>query len=197
MSAVRRRRQVLAGVATIVLGLAALLVAAHRLGPRHLLVVEPDVLYRSATLAPAQLARVVERYGIRTVVNLRSERENGLGDWHGAEAAVLAEQNVRLLDLPMHSGFPPSDAVLAEWLATLEDEVAHPILVHCEYGVIRTGMMVAVYEMTHRGRTSEQSLSDFELFSSSLEEPIKGRVETFVTAYGATLAAGSSGDDGT
>jgi protein tyrosine/serine phosphatase len=158
-------------------------VVAHRLGPKHLLTVESGRLYRSATLPPEQLADVVERYGIRTVVNLRSELENSRGSWHEEQTRLLSDLHVEQVDLPMHTGHPPSDDVLERWLELIDDETRQPILVHCEHGVIRTGMMVSVYDIEKLGRSREEVLADFELFGSDLEEPIAGRVRRFLAGY--------------
>jgi len=158
-------------------------VVGHRVAPKHLLTVEPGRLYRSATLPPDQLAGVVERYGIRTVVNLRSDLENARGSWHEEQRRLLAGMGVEQIDLPMHTGHPPSDEVLERWLELIEDESRQPILVHCEYGVVRTGMMVSVYDIEKLGRSREEVLEDFELFGSDLEEPIASRVRDFVSRY--------------
>jgi protein tyrosine phosphatase (PTP) superfamily phosphohydrolase (DUF442 family) len=176
-----RRRLLSAAVALAIGGIAA--VAAYRLGPKHLLTVEPGRLYRSAVLPPEQLADVVERYGIRTVVNLRSELENGKGDWYAAQKRLLAGLGVEQVDLPMDTGHPPSDAVLARWLELIDDAARAPILVHCEYGVIRTGMLVAVYEIEKRGLGREDALAGMRVFRPELEGPIASRVETFITGY--------------
>lgn len=185
--ALRLRRRVsprsVALLLALVVLVAAGLVVRHRLAPKHLLTVTPGVLYRSASLPPEQLAEVLDRYGIRTVVNLRSRLENAKGGWHAVQSALLAERHVALVDLPMDTGHPPSPEVLSAWLALLDDPARQPILVHCEYGVVRTGMMVSVYEIEHLGRSPEEVWRDFELFRGDLREPVRGRVRDFVEGY--------------
>ena len=134
-------------------------------------------------MPPDQLEGVVERYGIRTVVNLRSELENEKGAWHAREAEVVAREGARLLDLPMNTGYPPDPQVLEAWLRLLDDPASRPLLVHCEYGVVRTGMMVAVFEMEYGGQTNQQAWADFESFGRKLEAPVLGRVRGFITGY--------------
>jgi protein tyrosine/serine phosphatase len=181
-AAPRCRFRLAGALVAAVLVVALVLIVAHRLAPRHLSTVEPGVLYRSATLPPDQLQDVVDRYGIRTVVNLRSARENE-EPWHAAQARMLAAEGVRLVDLPIHSGFPPDENALAGWLDLLADSDAQPLLLHCEYGVVRTGVMVAVYEMEQKGRTGQESWQDFELFGGDLEEPIRSRIEEWIEGY--------------
>jgi len=184
MRAGRRRWLVGAGlslaVAVVVTGG---LVVRHRLGPKHLLTVTPGVLYRSGQLTAAQLEDVVARYGIRTVVNLRSENERRRGDWYDAEVARLDALGVRHVDLPMNTGFPPDDRVRDAWLALLADRDAQPMLVHCEYGVVRTGIMVGLYEIERLGLSGREALERFELFDRELDEPVRTRIDAYFEGY--------------
>jgi len=181
-SARPRRRRIAAALLVTSLAITLALAAAHRLAPKHLLTVTPGVLYRSATLSPEQLARVVDRYGIRTVVNVRSELENEK-PWHDAQAELLDEKSVRMVDLPIDSGHPPNHSSLAGWLDVLASEAGHPILVHCEYGVLRTGVMTAVYEIEYLGRSGQESWASFEFFGGHLEDPIRSRIADWITHY--------------
>jgi len=166
---------------TLVVG--AALVMRHRNGPKHLRTVTSGVLYRSGQLTPEQLEDVVSRYGVRTVVNLRSENERTRGDWYAREVGQTDALGVRLVDLPMDTGYPPSDAVLAGWLEVLDDPDAAPILVHCEYGVIRTGIMVAVYEIERLGASNAEALRRIDRFGREFPEPIQDRIDAYFADY--------------
>lgn len=184
MDAARRRRLgLLAALLAVAAATAIALALNHRLGPKHLLTVTPDVLYRSGQLTPEQLADVITRNGVRTVVNLRSENEMQRGDWHARERATAKALGARVVDLPMNTGFPPRNTELERWLALLDDPDAHPMLVHCEYGVIRTGIMVAIYEIERLGLGVEQALARFEVFGRELPEVIQGRIDAYFDAY--------------
>ncbi len=168
----------------------AALVARHRLAPKHWLTVTPGVLYRSGQLDPAQLAQVVDRYGIRTVVNLRAEHEYVRSDWYAQEVATLAALGVAHVDLPMQAGFPPSDEVLARWLDLLDDPVARPVLVHCEHGVIRTGIMVGLYEVEKLGLAVADARARFERFGQTFPERIEARIDEYFARYVPRRSAG-------
>jgi protein tyrosine/serine phosphatase len=184
MSAEWRGRRLRISGALLAATLAALLglVLSHRLAPKHLLTVDPGVLYRSATLPTEQLTALVDRYGIRTVVNVRSQLENAQ-PWHDAQGDLLDEMGVRMVDLPINSGFPPNEESLNRWLTLLADESSHPILLHCEYGVIRTGVMSSVYEIEYLGRSGPESWAGFELFGGELRDPIRTRIADWITLY--------------
>lgn len=179
-----RRRLVVAGalLAALVV-VSAGMVVRHRLGPKHLLTVTPGVLYRSGQLTPEQLEDVVTRYGIRTVVNLRSENERSRGDWYAREADRLEALDVTLVDLPMNTGFPPGDEVLGAWLSLIGTPDRQPMLVHCEYGVIRTGIMVAIYEVERLGLSTTEALGRFEWFGRDAPQTIEARIDAYFSDY--------------
>lgn len=191
MDARRRRPLVQAALALgVVLLVAAGLVARHRLGPKHWLTVTPGVLYRSGQLTPAQLADVVDRYGIRTVVNLRAENEYARDDWYRQEVATADRLGVAHVDLPMNAGFPPGDEALRTWLDLLDDPAAQPLLVHCEHGVVRTGIMVGVYEVEKRGLAADGALSRFERFGHEFPEHVRERIDAWFARYVPRRASG-------
>jgi len=180
-----RRRPLLLGALVLgaVLLVAGGLVVRHRLGPKHLLTVTPGVLYRSGQLTPAQLADVVDRHGIRTVVNLRAENEYARDDWYREEVATAERLGVAHVDLPMNAGFPPNDEVLRAWLDLLDDPAAQPLLVHCEHGVIRTGIMVGVYEVEKGGLAAADALARFERFGHEFPERVQERIDAWFARY--------------
>jgi protein tyrosine phosphatase (PTP) superfamily phosphohydrolase (DUF442 family) len=116
----------------------------------HWDVVKRDVLYRSGQLSTSQLAAAIERFGIRTVVNLQ---------WPGeelwAERALTRTLGVDFVNLPM-----PGDGLGEEWefrefLKVVDDPARRPVLVHCARGTCRTGAAVAYYRFKRDGWTTE------------------------------------------
>ncbi len=180
----RRTIRKLALVLTLAVGVAVALIANHRLGPKHLLTVWPGVLYRSGVLLPWQLDEVIDRYGIRSVVNLRSQPENEDGDWYREQTELLSGRGVELVDLPMYSGYPPKSETLSRWLALLDDDSRLPALVHCQHGVVRTGMLIAVFQMEYLGYSNAQAQEALELFGQrELDDPVGSRVKDFIAGY--------------
>jgi len=178
-----RTRRILAR-AVVLTAVAGALVGFELHGrAKHLRTVEPGVLYRSATLPPEQLAEVIDRYGIKTVVNLRSVEERAEGSWYNDEAALLARKGVTLRDLPLYSGWPPNELILTDWLEILTDPAQHPVLVHCEHGVIRTGIMLGVRDLELGTGTPESAYDKIERFGKPLKEPIRSRLQEYLRSY--------------
>lgn len=174
-----RRAAVFTVVATLVV---AALVVQHRLAPKHFEVVEAGVLYRSATLRPENLEEVVERHGIRTVVNLRSHEENA-EPWYAEQRQALARVGVEQVDLQMPRTTTPVAGVETRWLEMLADPAMHPILVHCQYGVLRTGIMVGVFELVHRDAVPAGLYERMPQFGHDVDVEVRAHIQGYYDGF--------------
>jgi len=154
----------------------------HKTRPYHLRVCDPGVLYRSGRLEPAVLTAVIGDYGIKTVVNLKSTRENA-APWHDVEVQTTEAAGARHLDIAMEPDTPPTPAQVDAWLSLFADPARTPVLVHCQHGVIRTGMLVAVYEMEFEGKDGAQALADMVSFGHDLSSQARAPMRDFVRTY--------------
>jgi len=102
----------------------------------------PGQFYRSAQLAPGELERRIDQYGIRTVVNLRGTKVNP--GWYDDERRVAASRGIELVDFPMSSSqrLSPERALA---LVDLMKKAPKPILIHCLSGADRTGLASVIY----------------------------------------------------
>jgi protein tyrosine phosphatase (PTP) superfamily phosphohydrolase (DUF442 family) len=148
------------------------------LGPYHFLTVTPGVLYRSGTLDPDDLADILERYRIRTVVSLRTSREQEVGDWYMREAAICQKRAVDFIDLPMGSDVP-DESQIDTWLHLISSPDSLPVLVHCAHGVQRTGVMVAIYEIERLHKTKADVLNNMP-FANRLHEDARQFILNYV-----------------
>jgi protein tyrosine/serine phosphatase len=105
-------------------------------------VVIPNELYRSAQPSSAEIAEYKAKYGIRTIVNLRGA--NPKKDWYQNEIAASESQGITHIDFGMSSQqIQPPEKI--ERLITVLAEAPKPILIHCESGADRSGLVAAVY----------------------------------------------------
>jgi protein tyrosine/serine phosphatase len=112
-------------------------------------VVEPGHLYRSAQLNGPALDDVVDRYGIRTIINLRGEQP--WQPWYKDEMLVSQKRGLVHIDVPMSATQKPDETAMANLISALR-ESPEPILVHCESGADRAGLASALYELLDAGR---------------------------------------------
>jgi tyrosine-protein phosphatase SIW14 len=139
---------------------------------KRLRVVTPGTLYRSGQLTAAGFAEAIDRFGIRTVVNLQEDNRDPLlpRGWLGRpavrESEVCESHGVRyvvldggVLDHPdQDPGSRPR--VIDDFLEVMDDPANHPVLIHCKAGLHRTGLLVAVYRMDHEGWSAAEAVEE-------------------------------------
>jgi protein tyrosine/serine phosphatase len=101
-------------------------------------------LYRSAELSGEGFRDVIARFHIRTVINLRGASP-GM-PWYEDELAASAATGARHIDLRMSATHAPTAAELQDIRAVLGG-AATPILIHCQHGADRSGLVAALYEL--------------------------------------------------
>jgi hypothetical protein len=132
---------------------------------KHLEVHEPGMVFRSAWLDPDVLAEVIERYQIRSVVNLCRPGEMGEQRWIDERNAV-ANSGAKLLELPMPLKIDAEfdRQAIASHIEAIGDPENFPMLVHCQHGVTRTAKMLVIYDTLFRNLPAETSLDSMPLF---------------------------------
>jgi protein tyrosine phosphatase (PTP) superfamily phosphohydrolase (DUF442 family) len=194
---VKSRRQIatLAVAALVLVGaVAGGLVWHHKASPNHFLTVTPGVLYRSGLLRSQNLEYVFDKYGIKTIVNLIDPGPRNARQLE-EEMRIAAEHGVRFVDMPIEPETPPDEDQLERWLALIDDASNHPVLVHCKHGVVRTGMMVAVYEVEYLDRPNPEVLEDLPMFGHELYVPHRKPMRDFILGYTPRAKAVSLGSD--
>ena len=94
--------------------------------------------------------------GIKMLVNLTSD------DAQANEEAMAAAAGMKYVQLPMTTRVPPTPERVAEFLKIVTDPANQPVYVHCVGGRHRTGVMSAIYRMTHHGWTGEQAFKEMK-----------------------------------
>jgi protein tyrosine phosphatase (PTP) superfamily phosphohydrolase (DUF442 family) len=116
--------------------------------------VVPGLVYRCAQPSGTQLEKWIDRYGIRTVVNLRGCAPPW--PWYLDECRAAHRADVALEDVCMSAGRFPPVAELRR-LVDILDRSAYPILLHCRQGADRTGLVAAVVLLLHDGSSFEEA----------------------------------------
>lgn len=108
-----------------------------------------DVLYRSAQ-PTAQGFRKLKELGIKTVVNLRS---------FNSDRRELGTTGLGYHHIYMKA-WHPEEKEIVRFLRLVSDPSQHPVLVHCQHGADRTGVMCAVYRVAVQNWTKEEALKE-------------------------------------
>lgn len=149
-------------VTVLIVGPPVALYRAQYAHAKRLREVVPGRLYRSGQMTAAGLRETIDRYRIKTVINLQHENpdplmpERWLGKPVVRESDVCRDLGVKyhlltpdLLPTPNDLTKPPP--VVDEFLKILDDESSYPVLLHCKAGLHRTGRLTAIYRMEYEG----------------------------------------------
>jgi protein tyrosine/serine phosphatase len=92
----------------------------------------------------------LKELGIKTVVNLRSFHSDRkkLGN------AALAYEHIYM------KAWHPEEKEIVRFLRLVGNETNGPVLVHCQHGADRTGVMCATYRVAVQGWTKEEALKE-------------------------------------
>jgi Tyrosine phosphatase family len=123
-------------------------------------VVQPGRVYRSGQMPPKALARALRQYSIKTVLNLRGSNSNEA--WYRDEVKTTLAAGATQIDVPMSSCLWLSRDRLSNLIELLE-QADYPLLIHCNWGSERTGLVSAFAELLRPGATLAEARAEFSL----------------------------------
>lgn len=113
-------------------------------------IVDDHVLYRSAQMSGPDLQEAVQKYGIRTVINLRGENKGT--DWYDEEVQAAKQCGLIHVNFGISAREQLTLGQMQE-LTRLMATLPRPILVHCCSGTDRTGLVCSLYRLS-KGQSS-------------------------------------------
>jgi protein tyrosine/serine phosphatase len=121
-------------------------------GLTHFSVVEPGVLMRSGQPHVRDLEVIRAEHGLKTIVVARGGTRHPLrGRWFRLERAWCERHGVLLEHMPFSDAATPPADIFERFLAIMRDAGRHPVLVHCEQGFHRTGILCAAFRLRVQG----------------------------------------------
>lgn len=123
--------------------------------------VQPGRIYRSGQMPPDNLTRAVRDHQVKTVLNLRGA--NPKVGWYNAERAATLKAGATQIDLSMASDMWLSRNQARTVLDVL-DTCTYPILIHCQWGAERTGLVSAMAELIRPGGSLAAARRQFSLY---------------------------------
>lgn len=141
----------------------------HRLG---------EDVFRSAQPTPGQIRRLA-RQGLKTVVNLRGERDCG-SFWlerQACEASGIAFESYRVRS----RAAPKISEVLGA--RDLFQRIEYPMLMHCKSGADRVGLMSVLYLHFHVGVPIDEARSQLSMRYGHIKQAETGVLDYFFQRY--------------
>jgi protein tyrosine/serine phosphatase len=115
-------------------------------------------VWRSAQPSPGQIAYFA-RKGIKTIVNLRGERDCGS---YRLQVEACRHHGIKLVNFQLRSRMVPPVEVIREAQA-LFDALEYPVLLHCKSGADRAGLMSAFFLYMKEGKPIEEAVKQLSL----------------------------------
>jgi len=148
----------------------------------HYFVVEKGKVYRSGTLSPLGLKWAKNKSGFKTIINVRSVKENALL-WHQQELDFANKNNVKLIDIPIQPDSLPEKKKIQEFLKVMKNKDNYPVLIHCNQGVIRTSMMVYIYKVAIKGEQNKEAFRQLKFFGHSIDKSERTFIKDFLLQF--------------
>ncbi len=136
-------------------------------------------LWRSSQPAPYQIRRLA-RKGIRTVVNMRGERDCGS---YRLEAAACARHGIKLVNFPLLRSRAAPSAEAVRRTKELLEEIEYPALVHCKTGADRAGLLSSLYLIFREGVPIEQATGQLHIRYGHIKQAHTGVLDKFFERY--------------
>lgn len=150
-----------------------------RLMYNNLYQVTPGV-FRASQPSASQLARYQQRYGIRTVINLRGE--NPQQGFYLLEQEACERLGITFINHKLYSrALPSKEAIHAT--AELLRQVEYPILFHCKSGADRAGLMATLCRIFLAGDRVEDAIHQLDWYYGHFKFAKTGMIDFFFQAY--------------
>ena len=119
-----------------------------------------DDLYRSAQPTQKQLEKIINKYNIKTIINLRGKEH--LKDLK-YEIKTAKQNNVDLISIDLNSrGFPSKEQIFE--IYNIFKSIKYPALIHCKSGSDRTGLVAVLYLHLIKNVPLKKALKQLKFF---------------------------------
>jgi protein tyrosine/serine phosphatase len=117
--------------------------------------VDKDV-YRSAQITPWRLKKLIKKYKIKTIINLRGNTKKYI---YQKEKEICESLGVNYITVSLSSRNPEriKKSELEKLINVLKNPNNKPILFHCKAGADRTGFVAVLWHILH-GRPKEYAI---------------------------------------
>ena len=154
-----KKKQSLAALYIILVVLAAIILLVRHFHIKNFHVIEPDVFYTSGQPRGMDYTRLLYKYHIATIVNLRSASEHREKNWYNEEVTWVRNNGVKYIELPIEKvNYFPNKETQDQFLAVMADKDNLPVLLHDGSGEKRVSMLVSVWLRKTRGYGVEDTV---------------------------------------
>jgi len=151
------------GLILILLIAAVVVLLVRHFHIRDFEIVKPDVLYTSGQPRGMDYIRLLYRYHIATIVNVRLVSEHRERNWYNEEIIWAKSNGVNYIELPIErDNYLPNKQTQDKFLAIMADRDNLPVLLHGSGDDKRVVMLTAVWLAKNQKYTAEETIERVE-----------------------------------
>lgn len=174
-----KRKKSPTGLIIILLITAAAVLLVRHFHIKRFRIIEQGVLYTSSQPRGMDYTRLLYKYHIATIVNVRSSFEHRERNWYNEEITWVRENSVEYVELPIdRKNYFPDEETQDAFLDVMADRTKLPVLLHGSGGKRRTLMLAAVWLIKGKGLSVEETLKKVKRFR---REPLTEEETKFIT----------------
>ena len=174
-----KKKQSPLGLIIVLLVTAAITLLVRHFHIKNFHVIRHEVLYTSGQPRRMDYTRLLYKYHIGTIVNVRSASEHREKNWYNEEITWVRNNGVKYFELPIgKKDYFTDEKTQKQFLAIMADKNNLPVLVHGSSGEKRVAMLAAVWLIKDQGYSSKDTFSVVEKISS---EQITDAESKFIT----------------
>lgn len=166
----------------IIAAAAVLLVRSFRV--KDFNVVSPGILYTSGQPRGMDYTRLLYKYHISTIINLRSPAEHRDQNWYNEEITWIHGNGVKYIEMPLDRNindpnhFPDAN-MQGQFLAIMANKENLPVLIHDGSGESRVAMLAAVWLVKSNEASIQQAIKTAsKIKTTNLEESERQFINT-------------------
>ena len=154
----------------------------------NLVTISENKVYNSGVIAPDKLPEVLNKHGIKTVIDLRDgieqteQNPETKKQVNAEEKAIDKIAGVQYFNLPTDQ--IPQDSTVKKFLKIMDNEKNYPVLIHCHHGVGRSRLFSSIYRIEYENFSNEEARANarylWELSGNFSKNSEKGQ---FLTNY--------------
>jgi len=154
-----KKKQSPAALYIILLVTVAIILLVRHFHIKNFYVIEPGVLYTSGQPRGMDYTRMLYKYHIATIVNVRPASESREKNWYNEEITWVRNNHVKYIELPVEKvNYFPNKETQDQFLAIMADKSNLPVLLHGSSGEKRVPILTAVWLIKAQGHTVEETI---------------------------------------
>jgi len=143
--------------------IAAIVLLVKHFHIKNFHIVKPEVVYVSGQPRGLDYTRLLYKYHIATIVNVRLISEHRSHNWYNEEITWAKNNGVNYIELPIvKANYFPNEKTQNQFLNIVGNKSNLPVLLHGSGDDKRVAMLTAVWMRKAQGYSTERTISEVE-----------------------------------